>query len=187
MRRAGKPYVYGAAGPDSFDCSGLIVYALNQIGIDTGGRLNSDSLMSWSGTRNVNVSTGKATRGAILHAPDHVAVSLGDGRIVEAPIEGVPVRIVADYGGPNGGWNSAAIVTALTTNPTPVAQEDDMFIIKSANRPHALVGPGLFHVFSGTEELQVTLNVFSPIIKDKVNDREYDVAKAVITTANQAK
>ena len=30
----GKPYVYGAEGPDSFDCSGFVKYVLKQFGIN---------------------------------------------------------------------------------------------------------------------------------------------------------
>ena len=36
----GKPYVWGAAGPNSFDCSGLVTYALRQAG-SSNGRGNS--------------------------------------------------------------------------------------------------------------------------------------------------
>ncbi len=119
----GKPYEWGAAGPDSFDCSGLIVYCLNQVGVDTGGRLDSATLMTWSGTSQFSVSEGQATQGAILHAPGHVAISMGDGTIIEAPVVGVPVRHVADYGGPNGGWNSAGTFTALEEDDMPTPDE----------------------------------------------------------------
>src|SRR5699024_4949902 len=32
-QQLGKPYVYGAAGPNSFDCSGLFYYVFNQLGV----------------------------------------------------------------------------------------------------------------------------------------------------------
>lgn len=31
----GKPYVYGAAGPDAFDCSGLVQWVYKQLGVET--------------------------------------------------------------------------------------------------------------------------------------------------------
>ena len=32
-KHEGKPYVYGATGPDSFDCSGFVQYAYGQVGV----------------------------------------------------------------------------------------------------------------------------------------------------------
>ena len=55
-----------------------------------------------------------------------------------------------------------------------------MLIIKSPNRPHALTGPGLFHVFRNGEELETALTVLKPVVKDAMNDRQYDVIRAVI-------
>lgn len=65
--------------------------------------------------------------------------------------------------------------------PTPITEsENDMIIIKSPNRPHALVGPGCFHKLRNTEELAVATTVLNPAVKDKLNDRQYDVCRAVI-------
>ena len=55
-----------------------------------------------------------------------------------------------------------------------------MLIIKSPNRPAALAGPGTFHVLRNSEELAVTLDVIAPTIRDTLNDRQYDVTRAVI-------
>ena len=55
-----------------------------------------------------------------------------------------------------------------------------MLIIKSANRPAALVGPATFHVFRNSEEQQVALSTLSPKVKDGLNDRQYDVLKSII-------
>ena len=35
MKHVGKRYVWGATGPSTFDCSGLVVYARRQAGIET--------------------------------------------------------------------------------------------------------------------------------------------------------
>lgn len=37
-QQIGKPYIFGAAGPDSFDCSGLVVFMLEKLGITHEGR-----------------------------------------------------------------------------------------------------------------------------------------------------
>ena len=71
--------------------------------------------------------------------------------------------------------------TADTSAAAPLTEsENDMLIIKSPNRAHALVGPGCFHKFRNSEELRVALSVLGPTVKDKLNDRQYDVTKAVI-------
>ena len=62
-------------------------------------------------------------------------------------------------------------------------QENDMLIIKSPNRPAALAGPGTFHVLRNGEELAVTLDVIAPTVRDNLNDRQYDVTRAVIIAA----
>ena len=70
--------------------------------------------------------------------------------------------------------------TAAASAATSIESENDMLIIKSPNRAHALVGPGCFHKFRNSEELRVALSVLGPTVKDKLNDRQYDVTKAVI-------
>ena len=69
--------------------------------------------------------------------------------------------------------------SAPATIETP-HEENDMLIIKSPNRPAALAGPGTFHVLRNSEELAVTLDVIAPTIRDTLNDRQYDVTRAVI-------
>ena len=69
--------------------------------------------------------------------------------------------------------------SAPATIETP-HEENDMLIIKSPNRPAALAGPGTFHVLRNSEELAVTLDVIAPIVRDNLNDRQYDVTRAVI-------
>ncbi len=46
LAQVGKPYIYGAAGPNEFDCSGLVHYCLNQVGIDNCPR-NSEDQWAW--------------------------------------------------------------------------------------------------------------------------------------------
>lgn len=38
LQQVGKPYIWGATGPNAFDCSGLVVWAYNQIGVRVGQR-----------------------------------------------------------------------------------------------------------------------------------------------------
>lgn len=46
LLQVGKPYVYGAAGPDAFDCEGLVYYCLQAIGIKSCPR-GSEEQWAW--------------------------------------------------------------------------------------------------------------------------------------------
>ncbi len=43
-KHLGKPYVFGASGPNSFDCSGFVCYVLNHSGVKSMGRTNAQGL-----------------------------------------------------------------------------------------------------------------------------------------------
>ena len=77
----GKPYVLGAKGPNAFDCSGLIYYALNQAGYDI-------DYMTSAGWRSADFTTiksiGDLRRGDIICMSGHVAVYMGDGTVIDA-------------------------------------------------------------------------------------------------------
>lgn len=92
-RQLGEPYVWGAAGPNAWDCSGLTMQAWAQ-----GGK----SLPHWSvgqyrATTPVKASAlraGDLVFWSSSSNPDtifHVALYVGDGMIVHAPRTGRPV------------------------------------------------------------------------------------------------
>ena len=43
----GKPYIWGADGPDAYDCSGLVQALLARIGLDPAGDQTADALYRW--------------------------------------------------------------------------------------------------------------------------------------------
>jgi len=90
LSRRGDPYVWGAAGPDAFDCSGLAVWAFAQEGITlphyTGDLWNSG----------VHIPRADLEPGdLVFFFPDisHVGIYLGNGLMVDAPDFGETVRI----------------------------------------------------------------------------------------------
>ena len=90
MAQVGESYVYGAAGPSAWDCSGLTMVAWAQAGV---GLPHSSSAQYSSGTR---VSVGDLKPGDLVfyYSPiSHVGMYIGNGMIVHAanPSTGVQV------------------------------------------------------------------------------------------------
>jgi cell wall-associated NlpC family hydrolase len=96
LSQVGKPYVYGAAGPYAYDCSGLVMAAFARIGIFLPHQ--SEQIAG----RGTYVPQSQWQPGTVLHWPGHVAIYLGGGRMVHASRPGVPVAVAAVYGSPSG-------------------------------------------------------------------------------------
>jgi cell wall-associated NlpC family hydrolase len=91
----GKPYVWGATGPNSYDCSGLMLRAYEAAGI-TLPRVSRDQYKAGAMLPVEEAQPGDMlfwaydpTNPRTIH---HVAMYLGDGKIVEAQQSGVPVH-----------------------------------------------------------------------------------------------
>jgi cell wall-associated NlpC family hydrolase len=89
LTRRGYPYVWGAAGPTSFDCSGLVVWAFAQEGI---------SLPHFTGSLwdlGVHVPESDLQPGDLVFffGEDHVGLYIGDGLMVDAPAPGQNVMV----------------------------------------------------------------------------------------------
>ena len=87
----GKPYVWGATGPDTFDCSGLTQYAWHQAGVDI-PRIAADQ-DTWS----VPVPLSQLLPGDLVFFGKsdihHVGIYIGDGLMINAPHTGDVVRV----------------------------------------------------------------------------------------------
>ena len=86
--KLGCPYVWGAEGPNQFDCSGFTKWCYKQIGIDIPH--NSESQKN-AATRKVSVSSARG--GDILWKSGHVAIYIGNGKCIEAPHRGDVVKV----------------------------------------------------------------------------------------------
>ncbi|MGB3302315.1 C40 family peptidase [Gordonia sp. (in: high G+C Gram-positive bacteria)] len=87
--KIGSPYVYGAAGPNAFDCSGLTSWAFRQ----AGKTIPRDSYGQLGGGTPV-AGLGNAKPGDILvfNGGGHVGIYAGNGMFVHSSTEGVPVK-----------------------------------------------------------------------------------------------
>jgi cell wall-associated NlpC family hydrolase len=97
ISRLGYPYIWGAAGPTSFDCSGLMMWAYQQVGISlphfTVSQYNSG----------VHVARSDLEPGdLVFFFPNisHVGMYIGNGMMIDAPNFGENVKVQPIY------WNA---------------------------------------------------------------------------------
>ncbi|WP_241249330.1 C40 family peptidase [Rhodococcus sp. X156] len=91
LAQVGKPYVWGATGPSSFDCSGLVQYAYKQAGV------------SLPRTTSQQVKVGVAVTASQMQPGDlvfaygggHVGIYVGNGKYVHAPTSGDVVKVAS--------------------------------------------------------------------------------------------
>ncbi|MCX4512733.1 NlpC/P60 family protein [Streptomyces sp. NBC_01619] len=90
----GKPYVWGATGPSSFDCSGLTQAAWKAAGVDL-PRTTWDQVKAGQ-----SVATADLLPGDLVFFYDdisHVGIYIGDGKMIHAPKPGANVREESIY------------------------------------------------------------------------------------------
>jgi cell wall-associated NlpC family hydrolase len=98
LSKVGSRYVFGAAGPDQFDCSGLTSWAWKQAGVSiprtSGGQ---------HGLKSVPMDQLQPGDLVTYYSPvHHVAMYIGNGQIVHASTSSKPVYVTSvNYGGPN--------------------------------------------------------------------------------------
>src|SRR5690606_14957647 len=98
--KLGSPYVWGAEGPDGFDCSGLVQWAYRQAGV----RMPRVAAQQWAtGPR---IPLAEARPGDLLFWRNdptnpgyisHVAIYWGNGMMLRAPRRGDVVKISKIY------------------------------------------------------------------------------------------
>jgi cell wall-associated NlpC family hydrolase len=91
----GKPYQWGAAGPDRYDCSGLVMWSYLQVGVHmdhwTGDQWNEGAHVSQSELRpgDLVFFAYDTSDPSTIH---HVGMYLGNSQMVDAPFTGADVR-----------------------------------------------------------------------------------------------
>jgi cell wall-associated NlpC family hydrolase len=100
----GKPYMFGATGPDAFDCSGLTMMAYRAAGII----LPRTSQQQWAYGKQISPSQVRpgdlvffAGADGTMTAPGHVGIVIGNGYMIDAPTTGMNIQIQPYTGQPD--------------------------------------------------------------------------------------
>lgn len=92
LAQQGEPYIWGASGPDAFDCSGLAVYAFGQVGVSvphyTGAIWGSYPHVSYDEMRPGDI---------VFTSSHHMGIYVGNGQMVHAPNSGETVKVEDVY------------------------------------------------------------------------------------------
>jgi cell wall-associated NlpC family hydrolase len=96
----GKPYVFGASGPSSYDCSGLTSAAWASVGIN----IPRTSEEQWAGLPHVPTADMEPGDILVFNGAGHVGIYVGGGMMVDAPHTGLNVQKVA-----LSGWYSSTL------------------------------------------------------------------------------
>jgi cell wall-associated NlpC family hydrolase len=94
LQQVGKPYQWAGAGPDSYDCSGLVMYAWEHAGVS----LPHYSVAQYEDT--IHIGRSQLQPGDLVFydtgggaQPGHVTIYIGNGQIVTADSPGTVVRV----------------------------------------------------------------------------------------------
>ncbi|MFJ9695122.1 NlpC/P60 family protein [Kitasatospora sp. NPDC101183] len=92
MGKQGSPYVWGSTGPNTFDCSGLMVWAYGQAGISLPRTSQEQGNV---GTRVPSLDQAQPGD-LVVYGPDrhHVGMYIGNGMVVHAPHTGDVVKVM---------------------------------------------------------------------------------------------
>jgi peptidoglycan DL-endopeptidase CwlO len=97
-QQIGKPYQWGATGPDAFDCSGLVMMAYRAAGI----YIDRTSQEQWLTEQQIPASQVQpgdlvffAGADGTPTSPGHVGLVIGNGQMIEAYATGFPIRIAS--------------------------------------------------------------------------------------------
>ncbi|MFQ6326239.1 C40 family peptidase [Nocardia sp. CWNU-33] len=89
MTKLGAPYVYGAAGPNAFDCSGLVKWAYQQAGVEL-PRTSGAQLAAGAAISTDDLQPGDLVS---FYGGGHSGLYAGDGNVIHASTSGTPVML----------------------------------------------------------------------------------------------
>jgi cell wall-associated NlpC family hydrolase len=96
MAERGSPWVYGATGPRTFDCSGLVIYAFRRSGvlaeIGSGRYHSGGAMLRWARAHRLTRLIGRRGDVVVWGNGAHVGIYLGKGKAISTLTSGVRVH-----------------------------------------------------------------------------------------------
>jgi len=90
-KHLGKPYLYGATGPNSFDCSGFTSYVYKTVTETDIGRRTYDQIKAGIAIPEAELKPGDL----VFTSSEHVGIYVGNGMIIHSPKTGDVVKITS--------------------------------------------------------------------------------------------
>lgn len=100
QKHLGAPYRWGAVGPSTFDCSGLVVYVLRRLGL-TLARHTTTTFLIWPGA--VTVPRSQVVPGDLAIWQGHMGIFVSPTEMIHAPRTGDVVKVGPVDGVPTRG------------------------------------------------------------------------------------
>jgi cell wall-associated NlpC family hydrolase len=93
-KHLGKKYVFGATGPNVFDCSGLVMYCLKQTGIDPNPpRFVTQTWAAYARRKGwIKVARKDIQAGDVVWKSGHMGIAVSNSRMIHAPHTGSVVK-----------------------------------------------------------------------------------------------
>lgn len=171
----GKKYVFGSVGPNTFDCSGLMVWIFKKQGVTLPHHAADQAKMGVAVDKN-QIQAGDLVFSNWGDGPNsHVGIATGPHTIINAPHTGAVVRyqnLSASYmthvtavrriGNPTGGSPTGGIVSTVTTGATDVFGGITT-AIKDAGAPFVAIGKvsdGIMKIFMPSNFIRVVSGLF---------------------------
>lgn len=95
-QQRGKRYVFGAAGPSAFDCSGLVLFAYERAGVGNrlGGGHSAYAMLAWARAHHRFSRSNPQVGDVVIYGGgSHVGIYIGNGQVISAlnPVQGIRI------------------------------------------------------------------------------------------------
>ena len=122
-KHLGKKYVFGAVGPNTFDCSGLIVYCLRKTTVPNAPRFVTQTFAVWARSKGWTKIGEKDIRaGDVVLKSGHMGIAISNTEMIHAPHTGTVVKVGTIYT-PRymwSGWRQPAPAANATETRRPL-------------------------------------------------------------------
>lgn len=98
QKHLGAKYVFGAVGPSTFDCSGLVVYCLRKTLYPQCPRFVTQTFAVWARSQGwTKVGRKDIAAGDVVLKSGHMGIAISNAQMIHAPHTGTVVKIGAIY------------------------------------------------------------------------------------------